>query len=344
MRRVFGDIYGNENTKKRLANAVLTDTLAHAFIIDGPDGSGKRTLALEISAALSCENKSNEAHPLPCKRCNTCRRIFEGSYTDVKVLSRQKGKATIGVDAVKDFKEDMFLSSTESEYKIYIIEDAESLTPQSQNALLTVMEEPPSNVVIFLLSASSDKILSTIKSRAQYIAMECFSRDKIEEYLKKHAPSANVLLASGGVALSSVLIKANGSIGKALSLLDPKGAKEAEEEHLLIKRVVGALDSRSSYAVLYTALGDLPESRTELALALESVLSAIGDMIKAKNASSFAPVFFDTYEDAITSANSFSQDRLFKIFELITSFREYITKNAATASVLSALASKIKLL
>ena len=118
MRSYFPDIFGNDFHKNRIAEAVLGHRLPHALLIDGPEGSGKMTFARQIAAALNCEVQSDATHPLPCGRCNSCRRIKDGSFTDVKVLKRNDGKATIGVQQIKDFRSDMFLSATESGYKV----------------------------------------------------------------------------------------------------------------------------------------------------------------------------------------------------------------------------------
>ena len=125
VRDVFPKLYGNAVTKSRLGAAIQNGTLPHAFLIDGEAGSGKMTLALEIAAALNCENKDAHAHSLPCYNSNNCKRILGGGHVDVHVLERADGRATIGVQEIKDMRSDMFLSSTESDYKIYIVRDTE---------------------------------------------------------------------------------------------------------------------------------------------------------------------------------------------------------------------------
>ena len=112
MRDYFSGLFGNEDTKTRVGRAIESGTVPHAFLIGGPSGSGKTVLATEICAAVNCERKNNRSSALPCRECENCRRIFEGNYPDVKILSKPKDRATLGVEAVKDFREDMFLSST----------------------------------------------------------------------------------------------------------------------------------------------------------------------------------------------------------------------------------------
>ena len=193
MREYFPRLLGNGETKTRIGKAVEAGNVPHAFLIGGPSGSGKSILAKEISAALNCENRYSTSHSLPCGVCNNCKRVREGNFTDVKILEKKKDKASVGVLEIKDFREDMFLSATESESKIYIIDDAECMTVEAQNALLKVLEEPPSGVIIILLAKECDRILTTIKSRTQYVPMTRFSEDEIMKFLLKESEEARTL-------------------------------------------------------------------------------------------------------------------------------------------------------
>ena len=345
MRKYFESLYGNDAVKKRFSSAILSGTLPHAFLIDGPRGAGKKLLAKEISAALCCENKTNQSFALPCHECNTCRRISEGSYTDVKMLTKPSGKSTIGVDAVKDFKEDMYLSAVEGEFKIYIIDSAECLTPQAQNALLTIMEEPPPSVVIFLLSSSSDKILSTIKSRTQFVAMERFTKERLEEYLMSQVPGAKALKLGDQNAFYAVLSKSDGYIGAAMELILPESARIIQDEHSAVLRFMRALEPRTTFSKLYSAVKGLPEARGELAMALEDILKAIGDLVKVKQAKSEVHLaFYSSKEEVADTVKLFSLARLFKIYELVLAAHEKITKNAMTGTVMASLCANIKMI
>ena len=228
-RAYFKELYGNDSVKVRLGKAIENGTLPHAFLFVGQSGSGKKTLASLLAMALNCEKKNDSSAPLPCGVCNTCRRVREGNFTDITRLKRADGKATIGVDEVRLFREDMFLSPTESVYKVYVIEEAECLTPNAQNALLTVLEEPPANVVILLLASEADKMLTTIKSRAQAINMQRFDLSALRKYITEKSERANLLSRTDGEALDGILMSADGRIGQALSLLS--------EQQVIIKIV-----------------------------------------------------------------------------------------------------------
>ena len=102
VREYFPELLGNKDTKLRIGKAIEAGTVPHAFLIGGPSGSGKSVLAKEIAAALNCENLKSPSHNLPCGRCNNCKRVLEGNFTDVKILEKKKDKATLGVAEVKD--------------------------------------------------------------------------------------------------------------------------------------------------------------------------------------------------------------------------------------------------
>ncbi len=258
MRKYFPGLYGNEAVRARLGTAIERNTLPHAFLLLGADGSGKKTLTLELAAALNCEKKGDASHPLPCKACNSCRRIFDKNFADITTLRRQSAKATIGVEEVRLFREDMYLSPTESTFKIYVIEEAERLTPNAQNALLTVLEEPPKNVIIFLLAQSGDKILTTIKSRAQSVAMERFDADAMRAYLTQSNDKAALYSKIDKDTLEGIIMSSDGRIGRALMLLSDKESKENTRRRNVTEGIIAALSGSVAYSALYRAVSELP--------------------------------------------------------------------------------------
>jgi DNA polymerase III delta' subunit len=251
VRSYFPRLIGNEETKARLGRAIESGVLPHAFLIGGPSGSGKSTLAIEIAAALNCREKHSSS-PLPCGKCNNCHRIYEGNFPDVKILTKKKDKATLGVEAVKDFREDMFLSSTESENKIYIIDDAECMTPEAQNALLKVLEEPPKSVSIILLAKECDRILTTIKSRAQYIPMSRFDDGELAKQLLNESADARAIKAADPTKFMGLVMSADGRLGLAKNLLSKKLSEENEEERAEITRLIRAISQKASYAEIHS--------------------------------------------------------------------------------------------
>lgn len=338
MRRYFTRLYGNDKVKTRLGIAILSDRQNHALLISGPDGSGKNTLATEISAALNCENKGNSLLPLPCGKCNTCRRIYEGNYTDIKRLKRDSSKATIGVEELRLFREDMFLSATESDYKIYIIEEADKMTPNAQNALLKVLEEPPAAVMIILMCEESDKILTTIKSRAQLITMQRFSPSEIADYVidNKISPSADK------DRLTEDIMSADGRIGRAIEILEAPEAVEADRK--LIEDVISSLRTGAPYSELYTAITALPQKRAELTEVLEELSGAVSDLVKIKFSDNSVLTFFADRKKAKEFASAISQKKLMAVYDAVMEAIEDNQKNANVSALIACLGAKIKLI
>ena len=343
MRSCFPNIFGNDFHKNRIAEAILNERLPHALLIDGPDGSGKMTFAKDIAAALNCECKSDTTRPFPCGRCNSCRRIKEGMFTDVKILSRTDGKATIGVQMIKDFRSDMFLSATESGHKVYIIDEAEKMTTEAQNALLIVREEPPQNVVIMLLASGSDSILTTIKSRTQYVTTSRFTTDELAHHLEEISADARGLAMRDPDAYKALLVSADGRIGRALELLTPKEREENEQTRKEILAVLTSLGKRAPYTQLYAAITSLPQKRTEFSQSLQVLITALGDMIASKKSEKFTTTFFTDTKAAKEMAQDIPMARLMKIYDTVMHTYLECEKNANVTLAATNMATQIKM-
>lgn len=341
MRTGFPQLFGNENTKARLASDIVRGRLSHAIMIAGPTGSGRRTMLLSIAMALNCENKISTDKPLPCGVCNTCRRIAEGNFPDFKTLRPAQGKATIGADELRLFREDMFLSATEADYKLYAIERAECMTTAAQNALLKVLEEPPRNVHIILITTGADKLLSTIRSRARLIQTELFPPEALRRHVLSLSAEAAAMYRTNPARLESILLTAGGVIGRALSMLDEKSIAENEERRKQVMALVSCMPRRTPFRDLYAAVTSLPKSREELTLTLREVISAIRDMVVTKNAEGAGTVFFLTPEEAGEAMGSMSIRRLISVSEIITEALRDIERNVVISSLLTDIAVKI---
>ena len=342
MREYFKGLYGNEKSKIRLGDSILAARLPHALLIDGPDGSGKLTMAKEIAAALNCENKGNSACALPCGVCNSCQKIRANGHTDVKILAKQEGKATIGVAEVSELKSDCYLSATEAEYKVYIIDGAERMTAEAQNSLLILLEEPPRRVVIMLLSESSDKILTTIKSRCQYIPMERFSPGALDTLLTRLSEQYKRLKAQDPDKCGEITVLADGRLGRALELAGLGAAASAKDGYGEAYALISAIAKKSSYRELYGAVSSLPVKRQELNDRLELIMNGLRDLTLAKEASVFTPLFLPSVQRAKELADGVSLTRLGKVFDAVNEAHEAIFKNANVGATLTVLSAKIK--
>lgn len=341
MRRYFPNIFGNDATKKRLGRAIEEGALSHALLLVGPEGCGKRTLARELVSALNCERRDEANYPLPCGECRSCRRIREGNFTDLMRISRGE-RATIGVDEVRLLKEDAYLSATESSYKAYIIEEADRMTPNAQNALLKILEEPPTNVIIILLAISKDRILTTVNSRTQTVAMQLFDESAIKEYLIKNNDRARLHSRTYPELLDGILMSSDGRIGRALDLIGEKEAKANGEDRALCEKIISAMRPGVPYSELYAALSSLPQSRADFSAAVELLISALRDITLIRLDGEVPLLFYSSREAALGAAKELKTKRLLALYEILSDALDDAGKNVSVSAICADLGVKIK--
>jgi len=155
-RTIFPEIIGNSVIKNYIGNDIISGNNSHAYIIEGPEGSGKRSTAKAIAASLACRERTSDSFSLPCGTCDNCHRIYGDISGDV-VWITSGDKASIGVEEIRNIKNGLYVTPNDSDFRTYIIVNAERMTVQAQNALLLTLEEPPSFVVFLLLVVERNK-------------------------------------------------------------------------------------------------------------------------------------------------------------------------------------------
>ena len=175
----FQDIVGQEQLKAHLQGALETQKVSHAYIINGEKSSGKEFIARIFATALQCEQGDIE----PCGQCHSCRQALSGNQPDIIYVSHEKPN-TISVDDIRtQVNNDVAIKPYSSRYKVYIINEAEKMTPQAQNALLKTLEEPPEYAVILLLVSNVNTLLPTILSRCVLLNMKPVRDALVKKYL-----------------------------------------------------------------------------------------------------------------------------------------------------------------
>ena len=178
----FHDILGHEQIIAHLQNAIEEDKVSHAYIFNGPEASGKMMLAEAFAMALQCEGEGKR----PCLECRSCRQAAGHNQPDIIYVSHEKPN-TIGVDDIRtQINNDIDIKPYSSRYKVYIVDEAQKMNQQAQNALLKTIEEPPAYAIILLLTTNADSFLQTILSRCITLNLKAVKEDKIKEYLMKH--------------------------------------------------------------------------------------------------------------------------------------------------------------
>lgn len=175
----FQDIYGQEQIKEHLQNALSTGKVSHAYILNGEKSSGKEFIAKVFAMALQCEEDGKE----PCQKCHSCRQALSGNHPDIIRVIHEKPN-TISVDDIRtQVNGDVAIKPYSGKYKVYILSEAEKMTAQAQNALLKTLEEPPEYAVIMLLTSNVNALLPTIVSRCVTLDMKPVPDEVVRRFL-----------------------------------------------------------------------------------------------------------------------------------------------------------------
>lgn len=219
----FQDILGQEGIKEHLRNAIDTKKVSHAYIMTGEEGMGRKSLAHAFALTLLCEKGGSE----PCMRCHACKQVLSDSHPDLIHVTHEK-PGSIGVDDIREQIQDTILVRPYSSYyKIYIVDEAEKMTVQAQNALLKTIEEPPSYAVIILLTTNQDIFLPTILSRCVQLNLKPLRDSVVKEYL----------IGKLGVTEHQAAVYAafaRGNMGRAIHLADSEEFQDLYRKMLFL--------------------------------------------------------------------------------------------------------------
>ncbi len=294
-------LYGNAKTHQSFREEFYSGKLSHAFIIEGPRGSGRLTLARHFAKLLVCENKKDA-----CGVCASCLRVDEGTHPDVYEILHKSRTAQIKIDDVREIISRAHIKPSEAEYKVFIIENAQMMNTAAQNALLQIFEEPPKNTLFFLLSTDRNLLLKTLLSRARVLKTELLPDETVEKILTERFPE------KGGLIKKAVLL-AGGCVGEAVEFLE----EEASSDALLLAEQYLSLASNG--ATLYSLSKVLsPFKKTER----EEFSSFCSYLLAAMRDVACAPVGYDTrrmfFQDSDTPrrlADLLGQEKIFKTAE-----------------------------
>ena len=216
----FEEIRGNTPLVEQLRRSAASGRSSHAYLFLGGAGAGKRLIANTFAKALQCEGEKR-----PCDSCKSCHAFNHGNHPDVMYFQPLKNGKTYTIEDVREqLLETVDLKPFQYEKKIYIIEKADTLNIQSQNALLKTLEEPPAHAVFLLLAERAEAFLPTILSRVVVMKIRPLSAETIADYL----------MQAGHLAEESHILSAyaQGRIGQALELAEDEGFREMRQDIL----------------------------------------------------------------------------------------------------------------
>ena len=217
----FAKIIGQASIKEHIKKSLQTGKISHAYIFYGEKGSGKKTLADLFARALQCEAGGEE----PCNQCTSCKQALNHNQPDIVYVQHEKPNI-IGVDEIRQqVNNDVAIKPYSSERKIYIIDEAEKMNVQAQNALLKTLEEPPAYATIMLLTTNLEALLQTIRSRCVTLTMKPVLDVELQKYLMREEQVPDY---KAGICAAF----ARGNVGRAKELIASEEFEELKEETL----------------------------------------------------------------------------------------------------------------
>ena len=211
-------VVGQGELYSRALRAARSLRLPHGLLISSSPGAGKSTAAMQMAAALLCRHSSTEDS---CGECGTCLRVQGEQHPDLHCLRLPEDRRDIPVEMVRNLRESLSLLPMEGRARVVVVDPADRLNEQGQNALLKTLEEPGINTFILLTTARPEDLLETVRSRVQRLRLRPLQDDEIRAAFQgKNSPNSE--------SLECILPLARGSLGRARALLEPEARKAHE--------------------------------------------------------------------------------------------------------------------
>ena len=308
----FQDIIGQEHMTGHLQNAIRMGKVSHAYIIQGEAGSGKKLLADVFATTLQCEEGGIE----PCGHCQSCKQAVSGNHPDIRRVTHEK--ASISVDDIRlQLNNDILVKPYSRPYKVYIIDEAEKMTEQAQNAMLKTIEEPPEYAVIILLTVNSKLLLSTILSRCILLNVRPVARGQITRLLTEHHGIASFMAE---VAADF----ADGVPGKAIAYARSGEFVDLKDEVIRVLRRLSSMPAEE----IYKKVKEWAGRKTELPDILSLINLWYRDVLVTKSTGGSGRLVFREEERELSArAEAMSYARIEECIQAIETTRQRMNAN-----------------
>lgn len=224
---------GNKRLKEQLSQREKGRGLSHAYIISGPAGSGRHTLARLLAAGMLCTSQGEK----PCGQCGPCAKVMKGLHPDLAVITGPAEGKPVTVDQVRALRSDAYIRPNEGERKVYLLEGADQMNPSAQNAMLKLLEEGPPYAAFLLIANNAGGLFQTVRSRCEELALT--PADGPEETMSSEEQQALVKKLASALERADEL-----ELFEAAMLLD--GKRGREELSALLDALEGELGARAA--------------------------------------------------------------------------------------------------
>lgn len=317
----FEGFYGNERAKGYLSSAFARQSLPHALLIAGERGIGKKTLADIVARALVCTGST-----APCGECNSCLKAKNKSHPDIIQLGSSDD--TVKVDDIRALKRDALLRPNDSERKVYIINHAEAMTHQAQDAFLKILEEPPLFTFFIILCYNLSDLLPTIISRTAHITLSPLSDEDMLRVIQEKLPELSdderteLIKTSGGICSFLVDEKNREFTDVAINIANALISRD----ELNIFRAIAALEKRD---------------RDSVSAVLDELIIIIRDCLVISSGAKSFPISRAGYDVAKNFANSFSPKDCCEIIKQLSLSKTSCIQNIGVSHITGSLTCKL---
>ena len=317
----FDSLRGNEQLKTFFKRQIEKESLAHAYVLEGEDGTGRHTLALAVARALAGDTPEGA-------------KIARGLSPDVKCYGPPADKKLFNVDLIRDLRADAYLVPNDLPFKFYILEKSETMNASAQNAALKILEEPPANTYFFLLCSSSSALLPTIRSRAPVLRMQRFSVEELDALLSREGAQ---IKQNDRDFYYACLKGSGGSYGAAKeALLQPKNAESR-------KTVCALLACFEKQAELIVRSAELPKKRQEAEEVLTLMQRALRDILVSRMGAPDAQLlFFSDDEEARKYLPGAAKEQITALIDLTDELQDALSRNANMQNLRFALCTGVR--
>ena len=313
----FERLLGNDRLKQNLAESLAKGRISHFYLISGPEGSGKHTLAKLLSAAILCRGGGK-----PCLSCGPCRKVMEGNHPDLITVEDPEHK-NVAVKIVRQMRDDMFIRPNESDHKIYLF--PQELGIEGQNALLKILEEPPTYGVFILLTDNPAKLLPTVRSRCTELKLLPLPEAVLRNQLRRDFPETPEEDITAAMARSGCLL------GQARQLLE-NGAQLPPQTLDFLAAYAG----RDSLKLVQTLAPMEKWKRDALIPLLQSWLELLESALASRSGVSAVT------SHARTLAQSRTAEELYEALGHVKKALDYARSNVSPAAVCGYLAWELR--
>ena len=306
----FETLLGNEQLKENLISSLSRGHISHFYLISGPEGSGKHTLARLLAAAILCKGQDK-----PCLDCIACRKVMDGNHPDFITVDDPE-KKTVTVDLVRQARADMYIQPNESDHKIYLFPRAQDMGLPGQNALLTVLEEPPQYGVFLLLTDNPDKLLPTVRSRCTELQLRPLQETQLKKELLARFPEAQP------EDLEAALLRSGGFLGQALKLMESGSAVQPQTMEF-----AGAFSQKNNLELTKVLVPLEKWKRDPLSELLQQWLELMEEALICRSGVRTVSALSRTLATSRSSAD------LYEAAELLRKSIDYLQSNVSPAAV-----------